>query len=860
MVDNTLGNGNAPLWLADKGSVLRFLAKTTGNALLLLASGAQLFLVPQPVLAQCCAIAELQPKYGRGGRTVAIAISPGNLNTVVVASFSGGLFKSSDAGTTWHHMDSLLPNRIADVKFDPEDENILIASVQVDSHNPSYSGIWRSQDGGQTWTPKNTDMPPCDTPPHPALGGHISFGPGPNAFVATFCGLAVSHDKGVTWSHPFYDSAPGERPAVTSVISRPGPQYPADPNSVIVDFCGVNGPRRSTDNAATFGPLPAAPNYPLGYCSIATSPYEPFVLLAVSNAGILWESDDANGSWFRLKTFSPGARPPWVLTRRAFTGDDTVFNLYFHDGGDLWRIGCNVLNSGPAKAGVALRCPQNTSGDSWSTAGMHDHHAEGFSLEDCTILDANDTGMSRSVCGPPWSSINDGLGALQIYDMAGTVHPDHTDLFIGTQDNYVRGSVDTGLTWPFLKETEGFNLQAPHARSTDDEQVSGNACAPCFTFVSNPQLNNLTPPWNPPSAVTPQAWLYLVGGGDGNSPTYATTGGPCTINGISTNVCLYACDSSGNCQAKVGGLPALATQHLYVAGPPANPTIYAVTAKGTNSIGQGIRGLIRIQNFSCPSSGCPSADNGLGSLYIWAPDDNPYDYPVSLGVDPSNPMHLIAADLNDETMKFSLDGGASWKKDGQLSALVTNNGQLQFHTPFLGLQTHVIAFDPSNGQNVLVGTEANGVIASLDGGTSWFKIAGSEQIPAISDFFFDEVGHTIYVSSYGRGLWTITNLVPETGDFSLSAMPIMEKPVSCTGTTNVHVASVGGFNGRVTLTADTSKTILDATFSPDPTQKDSKLFVRSDLCDGWPTSITVTGTSGSLSHSIAVPIVPLPSN
>jgi hypothetical protein len=87
--------------------------------------------------------------------------------------------------------------------------------------------------------------------------------------------------------------------------------------------------------------------------------------------------------------------------------------------------------------------------------------------------------------------------------------------------------------------------------------------------------------------------------------------------------------------------------------------------------------------------------------------------------------------------------------------LVTGNGQFLFSVPNVGVQAHAIFFDPTNSNRILVGTEANGVIASLDGGLTWGSMFQSNQVPAITSFFFDEVQNNVLVSSYGRGLWKL---------------------------------------------------------------------------------------------------------
>src|SRR6266704_6436011 len=157
-------------------------------------------------------IVPFQPDVMWGGRTVAVDVSPADTNVAVAASESGGLFKTTDSGITWSHLDSLPPFRMSDVKFAPSNGQILIASAWSDSNVTSTGGIWRSLDGGASWTKPPTSNPPASQLPcassfwrgpdsaagvvfpRPSTWG-IAFAPDSNdVYVGTDCGVAVSHD------------------------------------------------------------------------------------------------------------------------------------------------------------------------------------------------------------------------------------------------------------------------------------------------------------------------------------------------------------------------------------------------------------------------------------------------------------------------------------------------------------------------------------------------------------------------------------------------------------------------------------------------------------------------------------------
>ncbi len=125
-------------------------------------------------------------------------------------------------------------------------------------------------------------------------------------------------------------------------------------------------------------------------------------------------------------------------------------------------------------------------------------------------------------------------------------------------------------------------------------------------------------------------------------------------------------------------------------------------------------------------------------------------------VDPADPTRLYAADDTTNQIKFSNDAGLNWQVDSELTPLVTNNGQFLWNG-YTGSQVTSIAYDPEDGQRLLVGTETAGIFASVNGGGNWFEIRGSDGVvPLASSFFFDNDHDVIYASTFGRGLWTLT--------------------------------------------------------------------------------------------------------
>lgn len=687
---------------------------------------------------------EFQPNvHGRGGRIVAVTLNPNNDQVVLAATHSGGLFRTIDGGQHWRHLDQFAPNRLWDVRFDPSDPNVVIATVVIDTHNPWQGGIWRSMDGGMTWSrPAAANFADCGTPSFPAYGRWIGFGPPGRIFVATDCGLALSSDHGNTWLRVV--PQPTE-PAVSSVIARRGPNFATNSNDLIVDVCGRDGPQRSIDGGATFGARTAAVSFPRsleGFCYLAGSPDEIDVLFAAQkivngSEGILWESDDGGRTWTILtRTGTIPIRYPWVRTVRRPAQPPNQFDLVFHNGSDIFVTTCT--------SGVAgRRCAGTLQG--FGTP-PHDYGGMAFLPNGCPRYAGLDFGVIASAdCGAHWDFRNDGLEAgLSIYDLAGTILPGHTDLYFGTQDNWIWASPDGGASWAALSgAAEGWWLQAPRTATAHGQaRVTFHNCSPCVRNVARDHLTGA------------QGWPLAS---DQNAPTRG--GPPFVIPGDATTArfveavgsTLWLREPTGQWRELAPALPDLATSELFVGGPSSDPTLYAVTSRAN-----GTHGLVHVNGLLAANLTVTDVSAALPDVGYWGPDDNPGKFPFAVGVAPLDGRFAMVADVGAGAVLRTTDGGQTWFEDRTLTALVTDNGRLEFHSPFHGTQAHVLRYNPTAAQHLLVGTEASGVMESCDGGTTWRRIQDSAQASAVSDFFFDASTQTVYVATYGRGLWRIT--------------------------------------------------------------------------------------------------------
>jgi photosystem II stability/assembly factor-like uncharacterized protein len=151
----------------------------------------------------------------------AIAVAPSDPNVVYVGSGEAdmrsdiiggnGMYRSLDAGATWEHVGLTDSRAIGRILIDPKDARTLLVAVLGHPYGPSDErGVYRSTDGGATWTRTlfwDRDTGAIDLASAPS--GNVVFAslwqtrrPPWNTYPpskGSGSELYVSKDRGVTW-------------------------------------------------------------------------------------------------------------------------------------------------------------------------------------------------------------------------------------------------------------------------------------------------------------------------------------------------------------------------------------------------------------------------------------------------------------------------------------------------------------------------------------------------------------------------------------------------------------------------------------------------------------------------------------
>ncbi|HEY2805329.1 MAG TPA: hypothetical protein VGI92_05665 [Gemmatimonadales bacterium] len=268
-----------------------------------------------------------------------------------------GVYKSTDAGRTWRHIGLDSTKQIPNILVDPRDPNLVLVAAQGDLRTRGgQRGIYRSTDGGSTWTrvlyvdditgvqklawaADNPDVVFASTNRHfntPFVPGRPQVAPG-----AVTASLYKSTDRGVTW----HEVTGGNLPRL---VGRASIAVAMHTNSQRVFLIGNFGLWRSDDGGTTWRQMDAADrrvgNGQGGYnCGVYVSSSNPDVVITINTAAYI--STDGGNTFTGFKG-APGGDDPQQLWIDPSNGQRMLMGLdqgavATLDGGHTWSLWYN---------------------------------------------------------------------------------------------------------------------------------------------------------------------------------------------------------------------------------------------------------------------------------------------------------------------------------------------------------------------------------------------------------------------------------------------------------------------------------------------------------------------------------------
>ncbi|MDG1571991.1 thrombospondin type 3 repeat-containing protein [Robiginitalea sp. M366] len=146
-------------------------------------------------------VSEYSGRLPGTGRLNAVAIDPNNPDIWYAGAPAGGLWKSTNAGQTWTNLfEDFLQIGVSGIAIDPSNSNIIYVATGDDDAADSYSvGVFKSTDGGTSWN--QTGLNPTNTNVN-TLMNEIAIDPTNSSivWVGTSSGLYKSTDGGNSWT------------------------------------------------------------------------------------------------------------------------------------------------------------------------------------------------------------------------------------------------------------------------------------------------------------------------------------------------------------------------------------------------------------------------------------------------------------------------------------------------------------------------------------------------------------------------------------------------------------------------------------------------------------------------------------
>jgi ELWxxDGT repeat protein/autotransporter-associated beta strand protein len=649
------------------------------------------------------------------GRINAVAADPANVNVIYVGAAGGGVWKSADGGTTWTALtDSQSTLNTGALAIAPSNSSIIYAGTGdgTGSTQSFYGkGVLKSTDAGITWTLLGNsvfnrhNIAKVIVDPTNANTVYVAVPGGGMNGLSGSTGIWKSTDGGTTWAN------------TTSSIDTNGrwADVAMDPSNsqrliaTLAQTTAKNGLYVSTNGGGAWtlinggAPVGTAANNARVAFSVS-SPLVAYTSWADTTNRVLgiWKSVNGGANWSQLSNV------PEYLDGGGVYDDSLAVN----------PTDPNVVYAG----GTSKIIQSHDGGQTWAditvgaggTSGTGIEHESAAFDANGRLLDVNGNGIFRldnpAAGAISWSDLNGNLNVTQFLSAA--VDPTTTDKIIAAgQDNGI-AQYSGSLSWtkPDAGVDGGVIRISAQNPSRVYRQVPNTSTA-TGNFIRRSDDGGVT--WvsdtNGIYPIDPQNYYapMAIDPNNGNHLLYGTSRVYETFNGGNTWTPISTPFLNGWTLGIAGTVAQLAIA-------PSDPnTIYAA---------------------------------GGGNIYVTTNDGaswtlrNPGNSPIGgIVVDPQNSRIVfdVGSSFGGNKVLRTMDGGVTWQNlTGNLPDLPTN----------------ALAI---NGTTFYVGNDS-GVYTSIDDGTTWAKLATGLPNVEVRDLQYDPVRKILTAATFGRGVWQIS--------------------------------------------------------------------------------------------------------
>lgn len=638
-----------------------------------------------------------KPTNGGAGRVNFLRFDPTNSTTMYVGTPDGGLWKTTNGGTSWTTNTDQLPMiGVSDIAIDPTNTQIMYLATGDSHGGDTYSiGVLKSTDGGTTWATTGLTW----TASQGRSIGRLLINPTNPSIVMAFsnAGIFRTTNGGTSWSNP------------TGTFASIDAEFkPGDPNTVYA--CGTSV-KRSTDGGATWTAITTGLTGVQRIAMAVTPANSAYVYLLVT------ESTN-NGFKVVMRSTDSGAT---YTTRMSLTGTNNImgWDNGSDTGGQGWydvAIAASPTNAEEVYTG-GVNTWKSTNGGTSFTLNTHwtgsyskpyvhsdIHDIQFLPGSGSTLFSTCDGGVFKSTnSGSTYTDLSSNLTIAQQYRI-GLSTSSATLLVAGHQDNGTNKM--NGTAWSQVYGGDGMEAFIDRTNNNiiygsyvyGDYYKSTNGGASFTSITTGLSAGTGSEEWLCAWHQDPVTAATLYAGG--RSALYKTT-------------------NSGTSWSALGTPTGTGNIMEFVVAPSSPTTIYAIKS-GANAVSKSTNGGT---SFTSVSTGLPTTVQPTC---------------ITVSNTDANIVFVTYSGYGATSKVYkSTNGGTSW----------TN-----LSTGLPNIPVNCVVFSNGSASDAIyVGTDLG--VYYRDNTTSWIEFSAGLPKCAVSDLEIYYATGRLRAGTFGRGTW-----------------------------------------------------------------------------------------------------------